>query len=784
MALIDLSEKFREIRSSVEGVNFTDVKLTEKFKKEYELYLSENRANGYSKVEFAEFSTKITTSTGKAIFITNFWFYIAAELSNYLDSLSQQKNIFKDIYKDADLQQAAVALRDGVSEQEKSKIENYFSSKGYTNDDLECFLSFVSDYKSWGGVKTIDRNDYYVSPLLQAGNLLAETQSAVAEIAKQMSEYPALKDSFTPIFVNKPRSLHIATHGKEILKSETIRSFVKEVFQYLYRENLSDPLSSCLVEVETDLGKKYLELVWGGQKIYRLFLVSDTRLEDSELTSGSNIRYFNEPFDNGSQLWYLTNQWADNNGDSKNSRDLGAFSSIFNAIYQNLKIVKKDGVYVLTSTTNNVGLGEYLSKPFLLLAGISGTGKTRFVREQAKTSKQFAETYCLTSVRPDWHEPSDLLGYISRLAKDGKAEYITTDVLQFIAKAWRAIADSGLAVEVQESEDLGKRLVVSGERAVLEQVLPYWLCLDEMNLAPVEQYFADYLSVLETREWCWTGDSFTYSCDALLKPATIKDVADIEKLRKALGFDNSENKNYDELWQLVCEYGLGIPFNLLVAGTVNMDETTHGFSRKVIDRALSFDFGAFFPNKFDEFSDFGTPTSCNKRLSYPIWSHANKADLADTFDADGTKTVAFLSAVNAVLKSTPFELAFRALNELLLAVASSQPQDDLALKAVWDDCMMCKVLPRIEGDTDKLTTSDGKALLVELNTVLAAQLAPIWLASDTDEANQRPDLYREKIVADDATEKEKILPIPCRSKAKLKWMSERLASATFTSFWP
>lgn len=61
-----------------------------------------------------------------------------------------------------------------------------------------------------------------------------------------------------------------------------------------------------------------------------------------------------------------------------------------------------------------------------------------------------------------------------------------------------------------------------------------------------------------------------------------------------------------------------------------------------------------------------------------------------------------LSAVNAVLKNTPFELAFRALNELLLAVASSQPQDDLALKAVWDDFMMCKVLPRIEGDTDKL----------------------------------------------------------------------------------
>src|SRR5690554_1963622 len=433
------------------------------------------------------------------------------------------------------------------------------------------------------------------------------------------------------------------------------------------------------------------------------------------------------------------------------------------------------GPFLIGSPEYGVKESCSLSKPFLLLAGISGTGKTRFVREQAKASGSLDETYCLTSVRPGWHEPSDLLGYISRL--NGAAEYITTDVLQFIAKAWRAIADSGLTVEVQDSDDLGERLVVTGELDALDKVLPYWLCLDEMNLAPVEQYFADYLSVLETREWRWSGDSFTYSCDALLKPATIKEVADKEKLREALGFDSAQ---YDELWADICQYGLGIPFNLLVAGTVNMDETTHGFSRKVIDRALSFDFGAFFPN---DYNDFFTPTSCNKRFSYPIWSHASQADLANTFDADGAKTVAFLSAVNEVLKNTPLELAFRALNELLLAVASSQPQDDLTLKAVWDDFMMCKVLPRIEGDTAKLTTSNRKDLLEELSTVLSDQLASIWQAEQGD-MNQRPDLYREKIVADGATDEEKVLRIPCRSKAKLQWMSDRLASATFTSFWP
>jgi len=431
-------------------------------------------------------------------------------------------------------------------------------------------------------------------------------------------------------------------------------------------------------------------------------------------------------------------------------------------------------------TNSHTNLFTYpLSKPFLLLAGISGTGKTRFVREQAKASGQFNETYCLVSVRPDWHEPSDLLGYISRLSNHGQAEYITTDVLQFIAKAWRGIADNGLSIEVQHIDEQGERLVVTGDSDALNEVRPYWLCLDEMNLAPVEQYFADYLSVLETREWCWDGGTFTYSSDALLKPAMISAVADTDKLRKDLGFEAAE---YDELWQLICEHGLAIPFNLMVAGTVNMDETTHGFSRKVIDRALSFDFGEFFPNNYVEFFE---SNSRNKQLSYPIWSQAKQDDLANTCDADGSQTLAFLSAVNATLKNTPFELAYRALNELLLAVISSQPQDELTLKAVWDDFMMCKVLPRIEGDSDKLTTVDGKELLVELQAVLAVQLAPIWDADHMNESdNQRPDLYREKVVAEDATEDEKVLRIACRSKGKLAWMKKRLGSAMFTSFWP
>lgn len=413
-----------------------------------------------------------------------------------------------------------------------------------------------------------------------------------------------------------------------------------------------------------------------------------------------------------------------------------------------------------------------ISKPFLLLAGISGTGKTRFVREQAIATGSISDTYCLTPVRPDWHEPSDILGYISRLS--GEAEYVPTEILQFIAKAWRAIIDAGLGMGFY---DAGNRFSICGENNQLRDIPPYWLCLDEMNLAPVEQYFADYLSILETREWQWQGNEFDYFCDPLLTAATIQQLEDKakNKLRKNLGFEAIE---YDTTWEIFCDYGFSIPFNLIVAGTVNMDETTHGFSRKVIDRALSFDFGSFFPNDFDHF--FESKVTHNA-LSYPIYSHSNIDDLP-MIDSEGSKSIEFLKAISQVLDNTPFQLAFRALNELLLAVISTRPTDEQQLQAVWDDFLMQKVLPRIEGDYDKLaiinkiTSSNEQSLLTELTITLEQKLVIIW-PKENESNKLRIDLYRKN-------EDGSALSIACRSEAKLSWMQDRLERSGFTSFWP
>ena len=769
MTLINLNQKFDEIKQAINKVSFTDVQLPETFKATYEDYLQNFGPNGYSDVEWSKFSTKIITSSGKTIFLTNYWFYVASELAVYLEGLQSHKAIFEKIYEgrnSQELNEIATSLRKEIDQDNQNVIKDYFNDNGLSTDDLTNFSEFVSNYSSWGGGKTIDRKDYYVSPLLQAGNLLAETQSAIAEIAKQFADYQTLKDTFKPIFIHTKTK----TESKKVINSNRITSkFIFDTISFLIEHQIEQPLFDCLIRRYNDLDEpKNCNLEYNNHRLTSMFKVSQTLVPNENLESGGKPRFIKEPLKISSDpyLYYLSTEWT-NGRDSR--LDIEDFIEIFNTLYQDYEILNDNECFTLTTRKIVANLTP-LSKPFLLLAGISGTGKTRFVREQAKATGSISDTYCLTSVRPDWHEPSDILGYTSRLGGNGNAEYITTDVLQFIAKAWRAIIDAGLGLEPK-----GNGLAVIGDKSELNQVLPYWLCLDEMNLAPVEQYFADYLSILETREWQWEDEHFTYCCDSLLKSETIKQLDDKSKLRDALDFSDEQ---YHDAWDLFCEHGLGLPFNLIVAGTVNMDETTHGFSRKVIDRALSFDFGDFFPNEFD---DFFEPKVTHNALSYPIYSQAS-IDKLPPIDSDGSKSISFLKSINRVLDDTPFQLAFRALNELLLAVTSAYPEDEKQLQAVWDDFLMCKVLPRIEGDHDKLAIIDDsvnsheESLLTELTAILKQKLVDIWSMED-DQEKLRPDLYRKNIDGS-------VLYIACRSKAKLTWMQQRLERYGFTSFWP
>ena len=104
---------------------------------------------------------------------------------------------------------------------------------------------------------------------------------------------------------------------------------------------------------------------------------------------------------------------------------------------------------------------------------------------------------------------------------------------------------------------------------------------------------------------------------------------------------------------------------------------------------------------------------------------------------------------------------------------------------------MCKILPRIEGDFDKLAIhreagEEQVTILAELKSLLSKRLSSIW------DGTERPDLYRQFIGIESIkenkgdsspTETNSIL-IPCRSKNKISWMENRLTNTSFTSYWP
>ena len=316
------------------------------------------------------------------------------------------------------------------------------------------------------------------------------------------------------------------------------------------------------------------------------------------------------------------------------------------------------------------------SKPFLLLAGISGTGKSRIVRELARAcwdddSEEFKEhkprNFEIVQVKPNWHDSSELLGYVSRVS--GEPVFIAGDFLKFIARAWE------------------------------EQDVPYFLCLDEMNLAPVEQYFAEYLSVIESRKADSEGNIIT---DPILKKSK-------EDWYRVM---TGELTDDDEVRKRFLEEGISIPQNLIVMGTVNMDETTFSFSRKVLDRAMTIEM-----NEVDLESGL-------ENQNEPIGKIGKEELIGTAVEGKDVYTenrevcntvIKYLQNINEKLEGTPFKIAYRTRNEALLYVVNNLPYDQIegdddniyiepfVVARALDEITNMKILSRIEGDETKVS---------------------------------------------------------------------------------
>ncbi len=420
------------------------------------------------------------------------------------------------------------------------------------------------------------------------------------------------------------------------------------------------------------------------------------------------------------------------------------------------------------------------TKPFMLLAGISGTGKSRIVREFAfKSCPKYLQdrsgttpgNYCMIEVKPNWHDSTELLGYYSRLGREPGYQF--TRFVKFLVKA------------------------------KMFPKVPFFVCLDEMNLAPVEQYFAEILSILETRKHPKNEETGEVDMN-MVKTEPIIDAQHFKALGHIGGYapNFTDRDIYMKLHDIDTESdideevgnrtdltteGLTLPDNVIIIGTVNMDDTTHQFSRKVIDRAMTIEMnGGNLRNMFGgsrnlEYLPQEEQEEWQKAFTRRYVTADEVLEAHSDVEADLVKELPErLEEINKALKGTPFEVSYRVLNELTIMVGvmldEGKELNDAIDQSV-NNIMLMKILPRIEGDADMFVLSKDYRSRVGVSydnrlEWLKALAPDIQNVSENDASE------------DGGTTSEIVMEHQQTAKEKIQEMIDRLNNQEFTRFWP
>jgi len=355
-----------------------------------------------------------------------------------------------------------------------------------------------------------------------------------------------------------------------------------------------------------------------------------------------------------------------------------------------------------------------------------GLAGLRFSRTAPASSAQKpvpgAENHLFIPVRPDWRDSKSLLGYYNPLT----SAYEWTPFLRFLLRAARSY----------EARD----------------GLVWFVILDEMNLAHVEYYFADLLSVLESGR---DDDGWTR-----------------EPLR--LGYPDDATGDLPPR-------ELKLPPNLYVIGTVNVDETTHAFSPKVLDRAFTLeltdaDFSAY---PTGEISTGAGLSDQERNAILQDFTRKGKFARIDkqiiiAHVAAHPEIRALLQALNDLLRSHDLHFGYRVFDEIVMFLAAAEDNklyDNLgATEAALDAAVLMKVLPKFHGSRSRLEAP--------LSAVLA------WCVNP-----KSPDLKAMKAtlqeVGSDKTVKEAVATFPFlypRTADRVQRMLARLYTDGFAAF--
>lgn len=288
--------------------------------------------------------------------------------------------------------------------------------------------------------------------------------------------------------------------------------------------------------------------------------------------------------------------------------------------------IKNQGYTYTKEQLSNIYL-SLKTKPFVILAGISGTGKSKIVRLFAESLGATTENkqFNMISVRPDWNDGTELMGY-----KNLNDDFIDGSLTKIIKEA-------------SKPENKNK---------------PYFACLDEMNLARVEYYLSDYLSIIESR------------------------------------------KKVEQ--DIITDSELQIPDNIYLIGTVNMDDTTFTFSRKVLDRANTIEFSDVnLENLFEEITEEEiTPIKVDNRFLKT--TYLKTMDIEEEYREYAKEINKKIIEINNILKQSQKQFAYRVRDEILFYMIENKKSELLNEDVAFDYQIMQKILPAITGSEQSI----------------------------------------------------------------------------------
>ena len=400
-----------------------------------------------------------------------------------------------------------------------------------------------------------------VSPALISGIIISQGEAEnVYNLEIYFDEHIIEQYSIKCNQVEEEKNVDILT-WLEIFRLNSMPNFVFEVFKFLKEKDDLDVIQKFLVP---NGDPKYYSLVYGDKKNGRIFWSFDYQPSIEDVTQGTKQRAFEtKSFELNNYGYYLSKEWENKTGATL---DINIFIEIFNSIYSNYQIIEDGDYYVLRSNnqqslisnfyknTQKAGLifssqliqrfiASLCTKPFVICSGLSGSGKTKLAQAFVQWICESDKQYKIIPVGADWTNREPLLGYPNGLESKS---YVTPD-------------SGALQLILEASKNQNK---------------PYFMILDEMNLSHVERYFADFLSIMESKEKLklYSGEK-RYS-----------------QYTKENEFDEEYFIPYEIEW----------PQNLFIIGTVNIDETTYMFSPKVLDRANVIEF-RITPNEMNKF---------------------------------------------------------------------------------------------------------------------------------------------------------------------------------------